>query len=304
MNIAALRDRIAELEIALEGISNNICSFGDEVAKAEGLAPWPHLADHLQKTVQSCLPYARQRGDSQANSSPTRRNEGTSVTSLREDQSGNANQAKFHSTQESPHSPTHLGKYLDYMLDGVVLIERSTFVEYLRIACLCYGYMILDSPSIPLNALERPFRLLFPLLTRDTIATFFYARLHATLNNQRPVDCHEIPFFQIGGAGSHYPEIPMSRNEDADNRQTGKTHLVPGPLSAFSPEVQEELSGDWFDIQDLEGYLRAKDITISMEPLPEAPWAVNAVEFTAAENISFYPEAATPQCAAAEIFSY
>lgn len=280
MDTAALRDRIVDLEIALEEISNNICSFGDEVAKVECLAPWPHLADSLEKTVQSCLQWVRLPEGYRTSPFYPQKIEGTSITSL-EDQIGNGNQAKFCSTQELSHSPTHVGQFLDYMRDGAVFIERTTFVEYLRIACLCYGYMILDSPSIPLNTLKRLFRLLFPLLTRDTIATFFYARLHAALNNERPIDSHEIPFFQIGGAGSHYPEIPMSSNEDANKRQSGSTPLVPGPLSAFSPEVQTELSGEWFDIRDLEGYLRAKDISISMEPLPGAHWAVNAVEFTA-----------------------
>lgn len=184
-------------------------------------------------------------------------------------------------TREPPYPAVHPGQSLLPRLDGAVVIDTAAFMEYLRIACLSYGYMILGNPSIPLEALKRPFRLLFPIVTRDTITAFFYTRLIAKLTNQQPDDPYEIPCFQIGGSGSHYSEVSIPRKQEVETQPSDQSPFVTSALSGFSPEAQDELHGEWFDIQDLEGYLRAKDICISTKPLAGTGWAVKAIDFTA-----------------------
>ncbi|KAL2813777.1 hypothetical protein BDW59DRAFT_167413 [Aspergillus cavernicola] len=64
-----------------------------------------------------------------------------------------------------------------------------------------------------------------------------------------------------GGAGTHYPEaIVSSQIESGPEQQVSPG--IHGALSAFSPEAQKDLHGEWFDLFDLVGYLRAQDIAL------------------------------------------
>lgn len=174
---------------------------------------------------------------------------------------------------------------LPFKLDGTGTVEAPFFVQHLRITCLYQGFLVLKNQSVPLNALRRPFRLLLSLVTRETITSFFYACLYARLNNDQPDRWNEIPFFKLGGAGTHYPEAFSSSQSETETRGPEQQHfsLENHALSAFSPEAQEELDGDWFDIWDLAGYLQAERISLSTAPPTENTThrKVNALDFTA-----------------------
>lgn len=175
---------------------------------------------------------------------------------------------------------------------GGSIVEAPVFVQYLRISCLYQGFLMLKNPTVPLNALRRPFRLLLSLVQRETITSFFYNCLYARLNNSHPDEWNEIPFFRLGGAGTHYREVLSSSDNNTEAREP-KQHDVPiehGALSTFSPGTQEELEGDWFDIWDLAGYLCSEGISLSTAP-PTGNTAdrnVNALDFTVGENRRSY----------------
>ncbi|KAL5332147.1 hypothetical protein BJX70DRAFT_404919 [Aspergillus crustosus] len=168
-----------------------------------------------------------------------------------------------------------------------------TFIENIRIASLYHGFRLLNDPSIPLTILARPFRLLLPLVPRDNITSFFQARLNARLAKRAPEKNAEIPVFQLGGAGTHYRDglgfvSNQKRNElyldyggwdvihhshdhdrpgDGDVGGTGHGHEHEHehePLSAFSPSIREELDGEWFDLNDLEGFLLERGVCLIM----------------------------------------
>lgn len=146
---------------------------------------------------------------------------------------------------------------------------------------------MLNNPSIPLDVLRRPFQLFLSLVRRDAITSFFYTRLLARLNNKRPEMCKEIPSFKLGGAGTHYPEVLADAQNEAEMRGLEQQNIpvIHDALPAFSPDVNEELDGEWFDLWDLAGYLRNKRITLSLSPpTAEATYPmVDAVGFTAGE---------------------
>ncbi|RAO68090.1 uncharacterized protein BHQ10_004102 [Talaromyces amestolkiae] len=93
----------------------------------------------------------------------------------------------------------------------------------------------------------------------------------------------EIPFFKLGGTGTHYRGALVS-NQNKSGLEEQHFPVVHSALSAFPPEAQEELDGEWFDLWDLVGYLRAETITLSLEPPNEETThrTVNVVDFTAA----------------------
>ncbi|KAL4762139.1 uncharacterized protein BDW70DRAFT_33120 [Aspergillus foveolatus] len=169
---------------------------------------------------------------------------------------------------------------------GAATIEAAVFAKQLRISCLYQGFLLLKNPSVPLEALKRPFRLLLPVVPRETITSFFHACLQARLNNKQPDRYSDIPYFRLGGAGTHYSGVVVSSQNQTESgpKQDSREIRIHDTLSAFSPDAQRDLDGDWFDLFDLVGYLRAHGVALSMAPPVEvtAYRTVNAVDFAAA----------------------
>lgn len=284
-----LKQRIARLEFALERQSKAVILLSDFLAEDSVVISRPHVADRLRETVKICLDSTIYGDESE---------EDIDHLQLKDASLG------VQTPIEQPLSPRDYSKYshphidstlpsagpriqlLPLELDGAI-VEAPAFVQYLRISCLYQGLLMLKNPSVPLNALRRPFQLLLSLFPRETITSFFYNCLYARLNNNQPDKWNEIPFFRLGGAGTHYREVLSSSENNTEAREP-KQQYVPveqGALSAFSPGIQEELEGDWFDIWDLAGYLRLEGISLSIAP-PTGNTAdrnVNALDFTAGE---------------------
>lgn len=169
-------------------------------------------------------------------------------------------------------------------LNGAKIIEAPDFVNNLRIACLYQGFLLLNNPSVPLEALSRPFRLLLSLVTRETITSYFHTCLYARLNNKQPDHFSCIPSFRLGGAGTHYPEVVASNQVGSRSEQYDPS-MIHDTLSAFSPEAQKDLDGQWFDLFDLVGFLRAQETILSLVPPVDDTThrTVNAVDFMAGE---------------------
>ncbi|KAJ5111363.1 hypothetical protein N7532_001898 [Penicillium argentinense] len=287
-NTTLLKQRIARLEFALERQSRAVVLFSDFLAEDSVVISRPHVADRLRETVKICLDSAIWGDESE---------EDIGHLQLKD------TSFSVRTPIKQPLSPRDYSKYshphIDLSLPSAgpriqllplerdrAIVEAPVFVQYLRISCLYQGFLMLKNPSVPLNALRRPFRFLLSLVPRETITLFFYNCLYARLNHNQPDKWTEIPFFRLGGAGTHYREVLSSRENNTEAREP-KQQYVPvehGARSAFSLEAQEELEGDWFDIWDLAGYLRSEGITLSTAPPTgnTADRKVNALDFTAA----------------------
>ncbi|GAD94770.1 AT DNA binding protein, putative [Paecilomyces variotii No. 5] len=244
-NIAALKSRIAKLESALEQMGQTIVSFSDILIESQILASHPPIAESLRETVKTCLDLAKYGEECQEDIHDTQSPEHCLEV---QDSINNQTLPDNHSARSGPEPilmANNINRVFPFGLDGVTMIEVPEFVEHVRIACLYQGFLMLNNPSVPLEALKRPFRLLLPLVPRERITSFFYARLHARLNNERPIDFDEIPFFQLGGAGSHYPELLTSDQDKMGPERAGKAPAIQGALPTFSPEAHEELNGEW-----------------------------------------------------------
>lgn len=283
-HIQALEKRVARLESALERTGQAIISFTDTLVEPQALASHQKIAYHLRDTVKTCLDIANDYLEDVAGSNPPE----TSLighTSI-------VPQASARDEQEEwPLSEGHAGLSVlsrnllpPSALNGAKVIEAPVFIDNLRIACLYQGFLLLNNPSVPLEALRRPFRLLLSLVTRETITSYFHTCLYARLNNKQPDDVNCIPSFRLGGAGTHYPEVVAS-NQVGSRSEQHDPSMIHDTLSSFSPEAQKDLDGQWFDLFDLVGFLRAQGTTLSMVPPVDDTThrAVNAVDFTAGE---------------------
>ncbi|KAL2837011.1 hypothetical protein BJY01DRAFT_251709 [Aspergillus pseudoustus] len=295
-----LEQRVARLEAALERAGRAVIAFADNVIETQILISHQQLVHQLRDTVKTCLESALvgeddcheqtrdpKRGDV-SGTSPTLRG-----TEQVDDDSQHAERPRAAVDQETP--PLGILPCSPPLSLDTTMIEVPAFAQQLRIACLYQGFLMLNNPSVPLEALRRPFCLLLSLVPRETIASFFQMCLHARLQNQEPYRWLDIPCFALGGAGTHFPSAtttPVS-DEMQSRQQRGGSPASPhqeppsaidAAPSAFSPESRKDLDGEWFDLLDLVGYLGEQDVVLSMErpTLGTAHRVINVVNFTAA----------------------
>lgn len=141
---------------------------------------------------------------------------------------------------------------------GTSIIEVPEFIERLLLAALYQGHLALSNPAIGLDQLQKPFGLIFSMMNRERLTSYFKAELYAQVS-QKPLDgWEEVPFFRLGGAGTHYPD----GSTDAFVPRYQRWGVVEDPLSLVSADLRSQLEGDWLDLQDLEGYLRDKNVLL------------------------------------------
>ncbi|THC94156.1 hypothetical protein EYZ11_006364 [Aspergillus tanneri] len=283
-NISSLKDRISTLESAVEKMSATVISFSDEIVNSGVLASHADLTGHLRKTVQTCLDLAREaasEGDqdifdlssesSKSRSSVTAEPNHVSLpVELNSSPTSMLGLPELTNAQGLPQVSS--GSFSPSEPFSMSPMELSVFMERLHISCLSQGFLFLANPKIPTDRLQRPFRFLFTVMDRAQITSFFEAALHARVSRQRLKDWREVPFFNLGGAGSHYPrKSPQNPSLDWYPPRYYRFETIHDPLALVPPEVKGELDGEWFDIQDLEGYLREMDVRLYISPPSSNP---------------------------------
>jgi hypothetical protein len=151
--------------------------------------------------------------------------------------------------------------------------RETSFERRLHRACLKNGYNLLVDPTSDPDNVSRVFRLPLTLSTRDSIVQQVRGLLEGGLDEA--VELWDMPFFLLGGAGTHYPR----------RDHTGKPILPPNALpiskliGAFVHQRKEPqsfqrdhdlladlgLHGEWLDSHDVEGYLKEKGISLSAD---------------------------------------
>jgi hypothetical protein len=154
--------------------------------------------------------------------------------------------------------------------------QEITFARRLQRAAVERGFHLLSTADLRPAAFERVFRLSLLYHTKDTLLNKFRYALTRTANE--PLETLQTPFIHLGGAGFHY--------------NTGRIKngyiVKPGPIihrailqSADSPSVSvdieldlNEYEGEWFDANDVEGYLEEKGLKID----PQSTFAEGLIQ--------------------------
>ncbi|KAL3476830.1 hypothetical protein BJX99DRAFT_227439 [Aspergillus californicus] len=236
-NVSSLKDRINQLESTVKQMSSAVINFGDELIRSGALESHPDLLKPLGNTVQACLAIpALPPGD------PDYQLEIPDSTS-------GGRKKQMLSIYPSPSRSSEPA-------DTMELLE---FTDRLHVACAYQGYLVCANTQIPLRRIERSFRMLLSLMPRAFVAEYFKDWLLARAGHETMDHWDHIPFYRVGGAGTHYPEFsyihqPFSSNPSAST--------VENDLSQFSPEIQREFDDDYFDLGDVAGYLHEKQIVL------------------------------------------
>lgn len=153
--------------------------------------------------------------------------------------------------------------------------EETTFARRLQRAALERGFHLLTNSEMRPSAFLFTFRLSLLYHTRDTLLMKFRRALNRS--TEEPLETYQTPFIHLGGAGMHY---------NTGRIRNGYT-VKPGPLqrqailestetSGAVVDIELDLSeyeGEWFDSNDVEGYLSEKGLRID----PQSSFAEGAI---------------------------
>ncbi|KAL2816073.1 hypothetical protein BDW59DRAFT_12192 [Aspergillus cavernicola] len=243
-SVSSLKERINQLEGAVKQMGTAVISFGDDLVRSGALESYPDLLKPLGNTVQACLAL------------PTIPHGEPDYQLELPDTTSGGQKKQMLAIYPSPSSP---GK-ADTM-------EVSEFVDRLHVTCTYQAYLACANPAVPQRRLERSFRMLLSFMPRALIAEYFKDLLLARAGHKTLDHWDHIPLFQIGGAGTHYS---VSYNAHYPFAPHSKPSAVETNLSQIlsSAEIVKEFDDVWFDLGDLVGYLRERQVVFpAMSPM-------------------------------------
>ncbi|KAL1958974.1 hypothetical protein VTO42DRAFT_3527 [Malbranchea cinnamomea] len=147
--------------------------------------------------------------------------------------------------------------------------QETTFSRRLHRRCLEMAYSSLTNPNVSPTRLQKAFRLSFNISSRSRMADVFRFLLQKRAGE--PLESWNKPFYYIGGAGMHYPRKDKYGNEIYPPNMHPPEKAF-GPLAFHLGETRHsfksieevieanDMSGTWFDCNDVEGYLNSKGI--------------------------------------------
>ncbi|KAJ5492683.1 hypothetical protein N7539_001429, partial [Penicillium diatomitis] len=261
-SVEGLKSRISLLETSIERMSSAMLSFSEQLVQSGVLRSHSTLTANLRDTMKIFLTMAS--GGSLDDEIRVPVDSNKTIDSLPASQQLTINRPSSNIPFHLPLDGTKLSHpnsaVLPYTVNspGMPILEVSAFSKRLLLAALYQGYLALCNPSISLDQLQRPFGLIFSMMNRERLTSYFKAELYAQVS-QKPLDgWEEVPFFRLGGAGTHYPD----GDTGAFIPHYQRWGTVEDPLSLVTVDSRKQLEGDWFNLQDLEGYLRDKNVLL------------------------------------------
>ncbi|KAL4779765.1 hypothetical protein BJX76DRAFT_68364 [Aspergillus varians] len=231
-NVSSLKERINQLEVAVKQMSTSVISLGDDIVRSGALDSHPDLLRPLGNTVQACL-------------------------ALPMIPHGDFSDSQVELQDSSPGQNRRVGYPSPSSSESADTMDISEFADRLHVTCSYQAYLVCANPAIPERRLESRFLILLSVMPRPFVAEFFKDWLLARAGHKTLDHWSHIPFFRIGGAGTHYP-ASGDPHFPFPNRQ-GSAAIQEG-LSRFTPDVQDELEDEWFDLGDLQGYLHERQV--------------------------------------------
>ncbi|KAL5003061.1 hypothetical protein BDV10DRAFT_190974 [Aspergillus recurvatus] len=230
-SVSSLKDRISQLEAAMKQISTAVISFGDDLVRSGALDMHPELLKPLGNTVQACLALP--------------------VIAHSESAADYRFENAGHARGMLPSSSTSSS---DEITAETMTMSIPEFIDRLHITCSYQAYLVIANPSIPQRRIERPFRILLNLMPRAFVAEYFKDWLLARAGHKSMDHWEHIPFFRIGGAGTHYPAPSGNLHHPFPALSVQKD------VSAFTADMGDEVEDVWFDLGDLQGYLTERGV--------------------------------------------
>lgn len=138
--------------------------------------------------------------------------------------------------------------------------NRKRFSERLKYACAKRGYYALIDPSFTSSRLFRSFGFVLTMTSRDQLAAYFKMFLESCGAPEVMEFCN-IPEISLGGAGTHYPRRMYTEQQNSLIRTATRQNIIVVDNTSLS----EDYRGEWFDIEDVEGFLEECGVLIDQQ---------------------------------------
>lgn len=176
--------------------------------------------------------------------------------------------------------------------------QETTFARRLQRAAIEIGYKLALHASQRPDAFKHVFRLVLPWESRDQIVERFESLLLRTTHES--LDFWTTPFLHIGGAGTHYARRDANGNVVPKPNSYIVRSIGPHRLAkledatgaGMTPDLFIDitgLEGEWFDPNDVEGYLRERGFVIN----PQSSFAEGKIADRSASPLSFLTRGST-----------
>lgn len=253
--VSQLVDHAARLESTISDLTNVFTTFTDWLISSGELTAHADIAKRTFETVEKARDLAKivKVSDVNANSSMVRPPPRTLTAATRKPLPPNLQGEPI---KPQPHIKHALYPSCSPPNQGHV--DMTRFMDHLHWAILSRGTALLSDLAVPMQALNSHFCLMLAVTTRASLASHFDAALHAKLSLQPKHDkWRSVPFFPLGGAGTHYS---WSTSCGQYSRRSRQWQWMVVPIGTFAEDMQEHLGGEWFDMQDLECFLSERGV--------------------------------------------
>ncbi|KAH8709633.1 hypothetical protein HC256_009547 [Beauveria bassiana] len=293
---AYLEERVKQLESAIENMSSVVLSFSEELIGSNILSCQSELTGRLRDALATCLTLVRETGNGQTEPEPAA------------GPSSQPNMALVPSIPPTvPNKPATVKNIFGNKPypDMNTSMAVSDFMDMLATSVVYYGYLALADPTLSTTRLHRHFGLPLQIMTRDKLLSYFSAifqtRISQTFNHANFPAKPGMPFFSIGGAGTHYSpafasssasaplSLPWANTADQSETWSVRNNAwtVPMDPANVPANMQDRFEGDWFDMQDLELFLIDKGVSLRMMPSKESIDDINVPLFLRGQSPGF-----------------
>lgn len=150
--------------------------------------------------------------------------------------------------------------------DWTYSFDETTFARRLTRAALETGFHLLSNAHQRPAALNYVFKLSLPYLGLEELRNRF--KITLSRGTDEDLDSWETPFIHLGGAGTHYPRkdtqgnvipLPNAWNLKSLGPRRIRAENTVDPSRSHDLEVDlTGFEGEWFDANDVQGYLAEK----------------------------------------------
>ncbi|PVH81287.1 hypothetical protein DL98DRAFT_458552 [Cadophora sp. DSE1049] len=172
--------------------------------------------------------------------------------------------------------PQHIDRPVGESIPFMYSFHETTFSRRIQRCSLEHAYrLFVDTRSDP-TVTYRMFRLVPCIREKLKMLPYFQNLVHARVEDA--LEIPSLPFYCIGGAGTHYPHKDHSGNPAyPSNTRLPRRILGIFPGSGTSGEATSRkpqshlklfgFDGDWFDCQDVQGYLEDNGVILHQSSL-------------------------------------
>ncbi|KAL2810039.1 thioesterase-like superfamily-domain-containing protein [Aspergillus granulosus] len=153
--------------------------------------------------------------------------------------------------------------------------QESRFARQLQRYCLEQAYQLLftETPQADPREIYRVFRLVPCVQDRGKTEPYFRRLLTGGCTDS--LELLGLPFYKVGGAGTHFPDVDVEGNAVYPvNSRMPRRILGILPCAGMEDKLADQalvaygLGGEWFDCRDVEGYLRQQGVDVNQGLFP------------------------------------